>query len=203
MDRRSLAWTFGMGALTLAGCVAVVVIGSATPAVAPDRQHASCANSTGSIQQLATIDNAGEGNFQCLGLSFEGNAVKAIRVETHALAGTARRPEAEQVTIAEFPVAVVESSRGAVLDGVPDHDAILLRGHFSTPPDTADLVISYLYNGFTGDYRSCRISLGRVPDDGWRLLDRLDQSITHIVVRTRQLPLIGAFGIANLDGACL
>jgi hypothetical protein len=203
MIPKSLPWTFGTGSVTLVGGLVLAVIGPATPYAAPDRQDETCTNSSDSIQHLATIDTARDGSFQCLGLSLAGNAVKAIRVETHTLARTGWRPQAEQVTIAEFSVAVIESSHGAVLDGVPGHDAIILQGHFSTPPDTADLVTSYLYNGFTGEYRSCHISLARVPDDGWRLLDRFGQPISHIVVRTRQMPLIGMFGIANLDGACL
>ena len=96
----------------------------------------------------------------------------------------------------------VESSRGAVLDGVPGHDAIVLRGHVSAPPGKSELVTSYLYNGFTSEYRSCRITLDRTPDAGWRLVDRFDRTISHINVRTREMPLIGAFGIANLEGAC-
>jgi hypothetical protein len=35
------------------------------------------------------------------------------------------------------------------------------------------------------------------------LVNRLDQTISHIVVKTRQIPLLGTFGIANLEGACV
>jgi hypothetical protein len=46
------------------------------------------------------------------------------------------------------------------------------------------------------------MSLDRTPDTGWRLVNSLDQPISHIVVRIRQLPLIGVVGIADLEGAC-
>ncbi|MBV8167941.1 MAG: hypothetical protein JO021_14190, partial [Alphaproteobacteria bacterium] len=63
------------------------------------------------------------------------------------------------------------------------------------------LVASYLYNGFTSEYRSCPITLDRTPDEGWRLVNRFDQTISRIVVRTREL-LVIPYGIANLEGAC-
>jgi len=201
MIRKSLWWTSGTAALVLAGCLAFAAIDLRAPAAATSRPNETCAETPGSLQQLATIDNADDGSYQCLGLTFKGDAVEAIRLETHRVASAAGYPQAD-VKIAEFPVAVVESSHGAVLDGVPGHDAIILQGHFSTPPQTADLVTSFLYNGFTGEYRSCHITLGRVPDDGWRLVNQLDQTISHVLVATRRIPLFGTFGIANLEGAC-
>jgi hypothetical protein len=98
---------------------------------------------------------------------------------------------------------VIESTRGAVLDGVPGHDAIVLRGRFFAGSGKLELVTSFLYNGFTSEYHSCEITLDRTPVTGWRLVNRLDQTISHIVVKTRQIPLLGTFGIANLEGACV
>jgi hypothetical protein len=184
----------GIAALALAAIPALAATGN--PAAGG---RSACASSTSSMQQLATIDNAGDGMFQCLGVSLEGGRVKALRVETHHAAS---RQDSERVEVAEFPLSVVESSRGAVLDGVPGHDAIILQGHFTSPPVEAELVASYLYNGFTSEYRSCRIALVRAQDAGWRLVNRRDQTVSHIVVRTREIPVIGMFGIANLEGAC-
>jgi hypothetical protein len=176
--------------------------GSGDWGAAPPRQTETCGNSTNSIQQLATIDNARDGNFQCLGLSLEAGSVKAIRLETHGSASDGQRVDQKQVKIDEFALAVVESSHGAVLDGVPGHDAIILQGQFSRPPRRAALVISYLYNGFTSEYRSCPITLDQAPDAGWALVNRFDQIVWHIVIRTRRIPVIGMFGIATLEGAC-
>jgi hypothetical protein len=64
------------------------------------------------------------------------------------------------------------------------------------------LVTTFLYNGFTSEYRSCQITLDRTPNAGWRLVNRLDQTVSHIMVKTREIPLIGTFGIATLEGAC-
>ncbi len=61
---------------------------------------------------------------------------------------------------------------------------------------------TFLYNGFTNEYRSCPVTLDREPNSGWRLLNRFNQIISLIAVRTRQMPVIGAFGIADLDGVC-
>ena len=181
-------------ALALVGFAA---IGEALSSIMPS--HQDCARSTDTVKQLAVIENPSEGSFQCLGLSLQNDTVKAIRLETHSVASP---PNAERVVVEEFPAAVVESNRGAVLDGVPGHDAIILQGNLSTPSTKKQLVTSYLYNGFTGEYRSCQIALDRAPDVGWRLVNRFDQTISHIIVKTRQMPLIGDFGIESLDGAC-
>ena len=192
----------GMAAVTLVGYSAHAAIGEAGSSIMPSHQGWACARSTDTVKQLAVIENSAEGSFQCLGLSLEGETVKAIRLETHSFMSPPGHPDVERVVVTEFPPAVVESNRGAVLDGVPGHDAITLQGNLSVPFRKKQLVTSYLYNGFTGEYRSCQIALERVPDAGWRLVNRFDQTISHIVVKTRQIPLIGDFGIASLDGAC-
>jgi hypothetical protein len=193
-----MAWT-GMAALAV---FAVPYLAAIDPAAGQGRQDEICMNSSGSVQQLTTIEKPGENTIQCLGVALEGDRVKALRLETHNFASRDRHIEAEEVKVTEFPLAVVESSRGAVLDGIPGHDAIILQGNFSASSNQTKLVASYLYNGFTGEYRSCSITLDRTPDAGWRLVNRFDQTVSHIVVRTRDMFVIGPFGIANLDGAC-
>jgi hypothetical protein len=168
----------------------------------PNPASQSCSNSTSTTMQLALIDTAGDSQFQCLGVSLDGDTVKAIRLETHRFPSSRAQTDQAEIKIEEFPEAVTESSRGAVLDGVPGHDAIVLRGKISAPTGESALVVSYLYNGITGDYHSCRITLEHTATTGWRLVNRLDQTVAHIVIVTRQVPLIGVFGIANLEGAC-
>jgi len=202
MGRKLARYNAVIAGLAVAVPLVFAAIGPQAAAAPPVRQDEACAKSTNSIQQLATIDHVGDTSFQCLGLSLDGDRITAIRLETHHPATTGSHAASEDVKTEEFSLAVLASNHGVVLDGIPGHDAILLQGHFSTPPDKAELVTSYLYNGFTGVYRSCVITLDRTPNAGWRLVNRFDQTIAHIVVRTRQIPLLGMFGIADLEGAC-
>jgi hypothetical protein len=192
----------GMIAVALASCPVLAAAGSESPPASPGQPSRTCANSTDAIKQLAVLTKAGNGDFQCLGVVLDGNAVKEIRVETHSFASPGQPPGQEQIKVDEYPQTMIEGDHGAVLDGVPGHDAIILRGHFPPPLGKAKLVFSYLYNGFTSDYHSCEITLGQAADSSWHLANQLDQTITHIIVRTRRLPLIGDYGIANLEGAC-
>jgi hypothetical protein len=195
----ALVVTFGLG---LAGVPSFAATGPADRTSRSVDYQKSCSDSEGSVYHLATMDNALDGSFQCLGLSLERGTVVAIRLETHRVATSGRQAATTSVSIDEFPLSVVESSHGAVLDGVPGHDAIILRGRFAKSPDRVELVTSYLYNGFTNEYRSCLITLDREPNGGWRLLNRFNQIISHIAIRTREMPVIGPFGIADLEGAC-
>lgn len=190
-------------ALAGIGIVAFALASCSVAAAAAHTPEAECANSSASVRPLATIENAAEHSFQCLGLSMDGETITAIRLETHSFASSNERTTAQSISVTEFPPTVLESTRGAVLDGVPDHDAIVLRGHLFPLTGKQPLVVSYLYNGFTGEYRSCLMTLDRGPGGGWRLVDRLAQPISRIVVNTREMPIIGAFGIASLAGACL
>jgi hypothetical protein len=193
----SLGRAPALAAIAALALVGFAAIGEALSSIMPS--HQECTRSTDTIKQLAVIEKPSDDSFQCLGVSLQGDTIKAIRLETHSLASTV---DAERVVVAEFPPAVVESSRGAVLDGVPGFDAIILQGNLSTPSTKKELVTSFLYNGFTGEYRKCQIALDRAPDVGWRLVNRFDQTISRIVVKTRQMPVIGDFGIETLDGAC-
>ena len=165
-------------------------------------QGSPCGPSSASVKQLAVIEHPDGKGFQCLGLSLADGTVSALRLETHSFEHVAGHNRMETVAVVEFPAAVVESSRGAVLDGVPGHDAIVLQGHLAPSSGTTHLITSYLYNGFTGEYRGCQITLAQPANDDWHLLNGSAQTISHIMVRTREMPVIGAFGIANLEGAC-
>ena len=202
MSRGPFGRTIGFAVAGFAGMSVLTAAGGAYPPAVPGQPIETCAQSTSSFKQLAMIDNESDGSFQCLGVSLDGGAIKAIRVETHRFASPARRKATERVTVDDYSRAVLESSRGAVLDGVPGHDAIILRGHFSGSSGQLQLVTTFLYNGFTSEYHSCEITLDHTPDAGWHLVNGHDQTVSHIMVITREIPLIGTFGIANLDGAC-
>jgi hypothetical protein len=163
---------------------------------------ASCTAATESVQQLAKIVNSRDDSFHCVGLVIGNDAITAIRFETHGFMSDQDGSVSERVKIIDFPVGLIESNYGAVLDGEPGHDAVILQGRFSRPTTTADLVIRYLYDGFTGGYRSCEVTLDRAADSHWHLMNARHENISRILVRTWSLPFIGVAGIANLDGAC-
>lgn len=178
-------------------------------AVAAQSDHyqiaAVCQSRSNSVQQLAEISNTRNGDISCLSVKFSGDAIEALRIENHRFAAKDDTPPAEEVKVAEFSVAQIESRQGAVLDGTKGHDAVIVRGHVSSANGNADLVTSYLYNGLTGEYHSCRIKLDHQADSAWpawRLINQFNETVSHIVVRTRHVPVLGTIGIANLEGAC-
>lgn len=159
-----------------------------------------CANG-GSVQLLAKIFNTRDRNVECLGVTVDGGAIKALRVENHRFAPG----NGGDVKVEEFSVAEIESRHGAVLDGTPGHDAVIVQGRVSPSGGSADLVTRYLYNGLTGEYHSCRIKLDRDGGEAafaWRLVNRYNETVSRIVVRTRHVPVLGTIGIESLDGAC-
>src|SRR5690242_13419716 len=124
----------GVVGLVLAGSPSIAAPGPGESGARAGQQQKFCQNSAGGIHHLVTIDNGLDGSFQCLGLSSENGPVVALRLETHHVTTSGRQAE---VSTEEFPLAVVESSHGAVLDGVPGHDAITLRGRFPRSPEKA------------------------------------------------------------------
>lgn len=197
-----LRTVFGCRALLAAVFACTAYTGLAARADRPVPEGLHCDSDTVVTRHLARIDGADGDSFQCLGALFDGDRVKAIRVETHRFTSDDGPQVSEGVKVEDFPNAVLESARGAVLDGIPGHDAIILHRRMPASAGRVELETSYLYNGLTGEYRSCRIALERAPGVGWRLVDSLEHVISHIVVRTRQIPLIGMFGISTLEGAC-
>jgi len=134
-------------------------------------------------------------------LTIIDDAITAVRFETHRFSSD-HGSLSEKVKIIDFPVELIESSHGAVLEGEPGHDAVVLQGRFSRPPTGANLVIRYLYDGFTGGYRSCEITLARTTDSRWHLTNARHENISRILVKTWSIPFVGVAGIADLEGAC-
>jgi hypothetical protein len=182
-------------AALVAVCLLALSQGPAPESLASPAQHfaraAACAPDTAAVRQLAQIFNSRDDGFQCLGITIAGQAIAAIRFETHA---SSQRAGTAAVRVSEFPVSLIESRDGAVLDGTP--------GHFTRPSTSADLVIRYLYNGFTSEYHQCAVTIDQGADADWHLVNALHQTVTRIFVRTWALPLIGTAGIADLEGAC-
>lgn len=155
-----------------------------------------CSDQAG-VRQLSYVVNSRDAGFQCLGITVSAGIITAVRIENHF------RGRAEpDVRISDFPVALIESDHGAVLDGQPGHDAIILQGRFNRPSTAAALMIRYLYNGITNEYRQCAISIDRGPEGEWRLLNARRETVSRIAVETRALPVVGVIGIATLEGAC-
>jgi len=191
----------GLFALALAFVPASALSGTVRAGAAALRQI--CKNQAGSVQQLAAILNSMNSGIQCLGLALDDGKVMALRLESHHPVIAAGAPRgAAHVEVAEFPVTEVASRHGAVLAGKPGHDAVIVQGRISSISGTADLVTRYLYNGFTGEYRSCAVRLDRGADTIWRLVNRFNEQVSLIIVETRRLPMLGVIGIANLEGAC-
>jgi hypothetical protein len=179
---------------------------SLAPARADDgRARQQCISRSTSVQPLAMIVNTRDANFNCLGLSVDGHGdVVGIRFEKHE--PRAARGDAGQYAtgpgVREIAPAEIAGARGAVLDGVPGHDAVLLRGNIASRQNNVPLVVSFLYNGFTGEYRACNATLARAPDGAWHLLDEQKRQVSLITVRTWRLPVVGIVGIETIQGIC-
>ncbi len=182
-----------------------VLTAAASPALAQPAQQvpsgAVCTN-TEKVQLLAKILNTRDSDVQCLGIKLDGNAIEALRIETHRLVAASDATISDHIKVKDFSVAQIESQQGAVLDGAQGHKAVILQGRASPSGGNVELVTSYLYNGLTGEYRSCRVTLDHSGDAAWHLVNQYNETVSRIVIRTRSVPLLGTIGIANLDGAC-
>lgn len=172
-----------------------------TASALPARSEAdSCRGGERRVQLLATILNTRNRNYDCLGVSLDGRAdIIGLRFEAHDVEGASG---AGPVRVREFALRELASERGAVLDGVPGHDAVILRGEIAAGANTAALVVRFLHNGFTGEFRDCRVVLARDRDASWHLLDAANRPVPLVVVKTWELPLVGTVGIETLEGAC-
>ena len=185
--------------LPVLGALAVA-LPQASAKAGRDAQEGAVCRSSEQVQFLAKISNTRDNAVQCLGVKLDGNSLAALRVETHRPVTGSDATISDHVKVSEFPVAQIESQQGAVLDGAQGHNAVILQGHPSGR--NVELVTSYLYNGLTGEYRSCRVTLHRSGDAAWRLVNENNETVSRIVVRTHRVPVLGTIGIANLDGAC-
>jgi hypothetical protein len=180
-------------AIVLAPIVALAVISADVKATVRAASGVVCTDGP-DVRQLSYIVNSRDRAVQCFGIVLANDTITAIRIENHL--------SAERILVTDFPVARIESERGAVLDGRPGHDAIILKGRFGPGSAGAALVIRYLHNGVTNEYRQCAVSIEQGPQGGWRLLNARHENVSSIAVETWALPLIGVVGIATLDGAC-
>jgi len=185
-------------------CAALAGLAAASHAEAPRAAGMAedCASRSAAVQPLAKILNTRDASFDCLGLSVDARAeITGIRFEKHA-AGAGLRPAPALADVREFAPAEVASARGAVLDGTPGHDAVLLHGEIDTGRATVPLTVTFLHNGLTGEYRACAASLDRGADGAWHLSDARHRRIAQVVVETWRLPVIGVVGIDQLRGLC-
>ena len=168
----------------------------------PQGRGGAVCSSSERVQLLARISNTRDNDVQCLAVKLAGSNIEALRVETHRFVAASAAGISDHVKVTEFPVAQIESPQGAVLDGAQGHNAVILQGHASPSGRSVELVTSYLYNGLTGEYRSCRVTLHHSADAVWRLVNQNNETVSRIVIRTHSVPVLGTIGIANLDGAC-
>ena len=160
-----------------------------------------CRPASTSSRPLAEVRNTRDANFDCLRVAVGHGVIRALQIESHNFSPIAGQGQVERVKTIEIVPADVERGEGVVLDGALGHDAIILRGLFSADRRQAKLEMSFLYNGLTGEYRRCTFAV-EGSGDSWRLIDAGDKPVDRIVIRTRQFPLLGTIGIANLDGVC-
>ena len=166
---------------------------------------ADCSSSAGRVQRLAKIVNTRDRNYHCLGVSVDADAnISGIRFETHdaALDRASPSPGSRDVHVRDFSLAEIASPHGAVLDGVPGHDAVMLQGDIPPAATAASLAVTFLYNGITGESRECSITLDRRQETSWHLMNSRNQDVSLIVVKTWTLPVIGTVGIETLQGIC-
>jgi hypothetical protein len=190
--------------LVLAATVALNLAGGEAQA-SDTRMAGDCARGSALVQPLAKIINTRDASFNCVGVSLDDRAnILAIRFEKHGgdRAHGAAGDAAADVHVREFTPAELASDRGAVLDGVPGHDAVLLKGTVKPAQSDVPLVLSFLYNGLTGEYRGCDTTLTRGPDDRWHLLDAQRRPVSLVIVKTWGVPVIGTVGIETLQGIC-
>lgn len=153
-----------------------------------------------SVELLATVVNTRDTEVHCLGLDVDADRnITDLRIESHK-----RGDDAQGDTrLKRFSLAAIGTDYGAVLDGRPGHDALILQGRIARGASQAKLVIRYLYNGITGEFRSCTVRLDKNADGEWMLLNARDRVVSRIVVKTWKIPIVGTVGIDTLEGACI
>ncbi len=164
-----------------------------------------CSAARSSVQFLAKVANTRDETYHCLGVSVDNRAnIRAIRFETHEFDTdrTKRQGVSRSVRVREFTPQEIASADGAVLDGTPGHPAVILQGSIVDGQARETLVIKYLHNGLTNEFRKCPIALDRERNADWRLVNAQNDTVPLVVVKTWMLPLIGTVGIETLQGLC-
>ena len=129
--------------------------------------------------------------------------VQAALAQGHAVTAFARSPDRLQVQHEELArVAGDFHDRASVAAAVPGHDAVILQGDIVEGRSSDQLVVKFLYNGLTDQFRECRVALKRGRDIGWHLVNAENRSVPLVVVETWSLPLVGTVGIKTLQGLC-
>lgn len=188
----------------LLSCAVVAGVAVASHAAAPReaRMAENCASRSASVQPLAKILNTRDASFDCLGVNVDARAdITGIRFEKR-MNGALALAAAALVDVREFAPEEIASARGAVLDGTPGHDAVLLHGEIDAGQTSVPLTVTFLHNGLTGEYRACDASLERNADGAWHLTDARHRPVSEVVVRTWRLPVVGVVGIDKLQGLC-
>lgn len=198
----TLRWAALAGLLALG--VAPLASAASLDALARSTQDRACAARTARIHPLAVVRNTRDRDFSCLGLIVDAGAMPvAIRFEVHhAGPGAADRQPSLPIEVKEFDRDLIASSKGAVLDGQAGHDAVILQGALPGPAGVAQLAVRYLYNGITGEWRQCGITLRLGAERHWQLENAVHEAVPEVLVRTWSLPVIGTAGIQTLEGVC-
>jgi hypothetical protein len=196
-----LRWAVLAGLLGL--CLAPLAFAASLDALARSMQDRACATRTATIHPLAVVRNSRDGDFSCLGLVVDARAIPlAIRFEVHHARPAAGDRQPSPIEVKEFDRDLIASSKGAVLDGQAGHDAVILQGALPGAAGVAQLAVRYLYNGVTGEWRQCGITLRLGAERHWQLENAVHETVPEVLVRTWSLPVVGTAGIATLEGIC-
>ena len=196
MGRRTAPLFF---ALAIAVAIASGIVETRADGVAAGE---ACADISAPLQRLATILNTRDKSFDCLSVNLDEKAnIVGVRFEIYDVddAGT---QSWGPVRVRDFTASQLATDRGAVLDGRPGHDALLLRMDFGAGKADIPLVVTFLYNGVTGEYRACNGSLSRTLDGNWHLVDAQGHDVSVLVVKTWGVPVVGTIGIESVQGIC-
>jgi len=189
----------------LAAAAILVMRGALGDARSETAASPGCSPASASVQQIAKITNTRDRNFHCLGVTVDRQSnITAIRFETHEVDADRedRAGASRHVKVREFAPRDIASEKGVVLDGAPGHDAVILKGNIVEGRSSDPLVVKFLYNGLTDQFRECRIALKRGGDVGWHLVNAENRRVPLVVVETWSLPLLGTVGIKTLQGLC-
>lgn len=195
----------------LIGLVATALL-AATGGARPETQSEpmmgpDCTALSREVQQLAKIVNTRNGDYHCLGARVDKQQnIISLRFETHRAgagpSGEGRGSNLATVQVRDFTPQQIASPYGVVLDGTPGHDAVLLQGRIVGGAVEQALLVRFLHNGLTGEFRACPVTLDRDEGAIWFLQNARRQEVSLIVVKTWSLPLIGAVGIDTMQGIC-